>query len=790
MIRYNFKTAYRNALKNKKISVFNVFGLSIGLACTIILLSWVTYEFSFDSFYKNKENIYRVIFAGEVNKEEINACWSPQGIGPEALAVMPEVKNFTRIRKQSRAPFKVGENQFYIDEGFAADSTFFSVFSLMSKIGNLSKSLNRKDLVVIDEYLAEKCFGNDNPIGKIIDISNHNYTVSAVIKNVQENSHLRFHYLIPVLNLPESWQQNQWSSDNCIQYLLFRNGIDNAEIGNKLTAMVHEKNNIWKQFNVSIKLQPLSKIHFDNTITHDTAIKGNIQNVYVLVSVAFLILLIACVNFTNMFISTSLKRTRSIGVKIVAGATRQMIIKEFMFGVLIFVVVSFLISVVVAKLSLPYFNRLFDTHLEIQFLRLNFLLISAFLLVLTLLLAGVFPGIYLTRFNPVTVLKAGSSKLAGKKSSTQQGLVVLQFVIATILIVSVIVMQKQVSLFRTKQLGFDKENIVYVHSVGEFNNIQNLRLLKEQLLKDSNIEGIVAQSSLPNVFEVGGNIYTSKNPDKLVHGEMVGVSEDYFDVMKIDFLEGEQDFNYSNEVILNCVINETAARQLQLKPPYTGQTVFSYNQDRYLNITGVIKDINTKSLAQEVKPCLYTKANFYTDNGVILYRISGNYEAAIQSIRDYCTEYNATIPFEFQFLDETYNGLYKSEIRTQKILSWFSILSVLLTSMGLLAMVYFITENKTKEIGIRKVNGAKVSEILSMLNKDFIKWVAIAFVIACPIAWYAMSKWLENFAYKTTLSWWIFALTGILALGIALLTVSWQSWRAATRNPVEALRYE
>ena len=790
MIGYKFKTAYRNALKNRKISIFNIFGLSIGLACIIILLSWVTYEFSFDRFFKNEENIYRVIFTGEVNKEEVNACSSPQGIGPEALAVMPEVENFTRIRKQFRTPFKVGEDQFYVDEGFAADSTFFSVFSFVAKIGDLSKSLNRNDLVVIDEYLAEKCYGTENPIGKIVDIGNHNYTVSAVIKNVPGNSHLRFHYLIPVLNLSESWQQNKWGSDNCTQYLLLKDEIDKVEIGNKLTAMVQEKNNIWKQFNVKIKLQPLNKIHFDNSITNDYAIKGNIQNVYILVSVAFLILLIACVNFTNMFISTSLKRTRSTGVKIVAGATRQMIIREFMFGVLIFVVVSFLISVVVAKLSLPYFNRLFDTHLQIQFFGFNFLLVSVSLIVLTLLLAGAFPGIYLTRFNPATVLKAGYASLSGRKNGTQQGLVILQFVIATILIVSVIVMQKQVKFFKTKQLGFDKENVIYVHTAGKFNNPQNLKLLKEQLLKDSNIEGITAQSSLPTDFEVGGNMYTHENPEKMVHGEMVEVSENYFDVMQINFLEGKQDFNYSNNVIQNCVINETAAKQLELIPPYTGQTVFDFNQNKYLTLTGVIKDIITKSLAQEVKPCLYTKANYYTANGVILFRISDNYEAAIHSIKEYCSTNNGEIPFEYQFLDQTYDSLYKSEITTQKILSWFSVLSILLTSIGLLAMVYFITENKTKEIGIRKVNGAKISEILTMLNKDFVKWVAIAFVIATPVAYYAMNKWLENFAYKTNLSWWIFALAGLLALGIALLTVSWQSWRAATRNPVEALRYE
>ena len=790
MIGYNLKTAYRNAIKNKNVSLFNVFGLSIGLACTLILLSWVTYEFNFDSFFKNKDNIYRLNFCGEVNNEAINASTSPQGIGPEALAVIPEVKNYTRIRKQFKTPFKVGENQFYVEDGFSADSTFFSVFSFKSKIGDLSKSLNRRYLVVIDEYLAEKCFGTENPMSKLINIGNHDYMVSAIIKDVPENSHLRFHYLIPVLNLPESWQQNKWGSDNCIQYLLLKDGINKLRFGNRLTTMVQDKNHAWKELNVKVKLQPLNEIHFDKSITNDSATKGNLQNVYILVSVAFLILLIACVNFTNMFISTSLKRTKSTGVKIVAGATRQMIIKEFLVGVLLFVLISFLISIVLVKLSLPYFNSLFETHLRIQLFSLSFLFISTSQIALTLLLAGFFPGIYITRNNPATVLKAGYVNLSGKKSHIQQGLVTLQFVIAIILIITVFVMQKQVDFFKTKQLGFDKENMVYLHTTGEFNSPQNLKRLKEQLLNDSNIKGIAFQSCLPSVFEIGGSMYTQENPDNRIHGEMVEISEDYFNVMKIKFLEGEQNFDYSNSTIQDCIINETAAKQLRLNPPYTGQTVFNLNENKYLTVKGVIKDINTKSLDQAVKPCLYTKANFYPDNGIILFKLTGNYDAAIHSIRDYCMKNNGDIPFEYQFLDQTYDGLYKSEIRTQKMLSWFSIISIILTSMGLLAMVYFITQNKTKEIGIRKVNGAKIAEILALLNKDFVKWVAIAFVIATPIAYYTMNKWLESFAYKTELSWWIFALAGLLSLGIALLTVSWQSWKAATRNPVEALRTE
>jgi len=279
-------------------------------------------------------------------------------------------------------------------------------------------------------------------------------------------------------------------------------------------------------------------------------------------------------------------------------------------------------------------------------------------------------------------------------------------------------------------------------------------------------------------------------PDKKVHGEMVDISENYFDVMKIQFVEGSHNFNYSTDTITSCIINEAAAKQLNLKPPYTGQMVFCYNANAYLTITGVVKDVYSKSLNQDVMPCLYTKSGNYENDGVILFRINGNYESAISAIKDYWNKTNSSFPFEYNFLDEVYDGLYKNEISTQKLLSWFTILSIILTCMGLLAITYFITESRTKEIGVRKINGANTAEVLSMLNMDIVKWIAIAYIIATPVAYYTMNKWLQNFAFKTELSWWIFMLAGLMVLGVALLTVSWQSWKAATRNPVEALRYE
>jgi putative ABC transport system permease protein len=786
----NLKIAFRNIIRNRNISLINILGLSAGFASTILILSWVSNELSFDSFFKNKENIYRLNFGGEINGQSTKTYSSPQGVGPEALSVFPEVENFTRIRDLVRKPFKVGDNQFYVDKGLSADSTFFHVFSYEGKLGDLSKSLNRKDVVVLDEYLAEKCFGKENPIGKTLEIDRQTYTVSAVIKNIPENSHLQFHYLTPVMNIQDGWHNNKWEGDNCGQYLVFNTKINKAEFEEKLTQMLYTKTNTWKEYKIRLSLQPLSEIHFSTGYALENAVKGNLQHVTMLITVALLILLIACTNFTNMFISSSLQRIKSTGIKITSGARRLTIIREFSTEVLFYVSIAFIISIGFVNLIIPVIKTLTNISFQVNFFSLNFLLISGTVIVFTMLIAGSFPGYYITRGNPGLVLKAGFKSLPGGKHHIQKSLVTLQFITAILLIISVIFIQKQVNFLKTKNLGFDKENVVYINTTGNFQNIQNINQLKETLTKNPDITGVSTLSCLPTEFENGVFMYTVNHPDHKIHGEQVKVGEGYFDMMKIQFVEGGQDFDYSNDRIEGCVINETTAKQLHLVPPFTGQTIFSVNDNNSLSIKGVIKDINTKSLNSKISPCLYTKATYFSDNGIIIFKLARFNPEALASIEQYCTKNNPSIPFEYHFLNQTYEALYLNEVRTQKIFQWFTLLSILLSCLGLYAMAQFITEARTKEIGIRRVNGARTTEVMAMLNQDFIKWVAIAFIIACPIAWYAMHKWLENFAYKTDLSWWVFAAAGGFALVIALFTVSFQSWRTATRNPVESLRYE
>jgi putative ABC transport system permease protein len=764
-------------------------GLAVGLTCVTFLVSWITNEISYDKFLKNSDKIYRVTLEGNINGEYLKSSQCPSGVGPEITREIPDIENYTRMATKYGNLIKTDDNHIFREDGYAADSTFFNVFSYEAVTGNLTTCLNSRDKIVIDEYLASKLFGNKNPVGEVLTVENHKYTVSAEIKNIPANSHIQFHFLIPTLNL--SWRKaDDWKGDNAITYLKLNQLTGIEAINSKITNLVYTKNAFWKNLKVDFRLQPLLEIHFSNNFKFDYAKKGNIKKVYALASIALLILLIAYINFTNLFISTALKRKKAIGVKITIGALKKNIIKEYFVEVLLYVLIAFNISIVLYKLLFPYFNSLAGQQIKFNLLSIDFLIISIPLILLTLLLAGVFPGLYLSRFKPVLVLKNNSTDRY-RKINLQQILVIAQFAIAIVLIFTVILMNKQLSSLRSKDLGFDKENVVYIHTYGKLHNKKELEYLKTNLLKNPDILSIAFRGNIPTEWQGGRPL--SKNPDNknIIAMERISVDEDYFNLMKIHFIEGENIFSHISDTMNYCILNKRAAEVLGIKPPYIEKVVYSpLENNKPFTIKGIVQNVNSKALTQQVDPCFYMKAKQYSDNGILLFRISNDYPKAIKAIKSFCEENNPGFPFEYQFLNEVYDNLYKSDANTQKIIAWFTFIAILLTILGLLTLVFFITEKRIKEIGIRKVNGATTGEIMLMLSKSFTAWIVIAFIIACPIAYFAMQKWLQNYTYRTSISWWLFLVAGVVALVVALLTVSYQSYRAASKNPVESLRYE
>ncbi len=775
-------------VKDKIISLVNLVGLSLGIACAIVLTSWVLYETSYDKDIPDSDKIYRITLEGYINNEFIQSTQALAGIAPEAKKNFPEVEDYARlVNNYKDCIIKTEGQESFRESGYAADSTFFNIFPYKAIYGNLTTALSRRDQIVIDQYMSEICFGNENPIGEFISVNGHKYAVAAVMENIPAHTHLKFHFIIPFINV--DWiVKNPWGGDNCITFLKLNRTDNNKTIESKITALVYAREKLWKDLKIDFRLQALRDIYLSNYKFEYATETGSKRNIVIFSIAAFLILLIACINFTNLFIASSLKRKRAMGIKLTNGANKIHILKESFFEVLLFFILSFLIAVALVKIIQPFFNALAGKEIFINIFSLQFLSLSIPIVFISLILTSIFPWLHLRRLKPTRILKEKSA--SGRNNlSIQKVLVITQFVIAIVLIFSVIAVSKQLSFIQNKQLGFNKENIIYIYTTSKLQEKTIQNRMKNELLGNSNIQGVAFRSSLPTIWNNGNPL--SKNSDfkEIMATEEIFVDKDYFDLMKINFIEGENIYKQDNSSKDFCIVNQMAVRNLGLKAPYVDKVIYE-GPNKQLVIKGVIENINIKSLAQGVDPCIYRGTEKKSNDGVMLIKISNNYDEAINSVRIFCNENNSGVPFEYHFLDDVYDNLYKAENTARTIMLLFALIGITIISLGLLAMILFITENKIKEIGIRKVNGAKITEILALLNKDFIKWVAIAFVIATPIAWYAMNKWLENFAYKTTLSWWIFALAGLLALGIALLTVSWQSWRAATRNPVEALRYE
>ena len=787
------KTIFRKALKKKGTTALNLLGLTTGFVCSLLLVSWIIHESTFDSFVKDKDKIYRVILQGVINNEEVRSAGCMRGIAAEAVKQIPEVESSLTLDNAlaiNQNLIKAENKKFFHASGFASDENFFDFFPYKLIDGTLHNALQVKGNIVIVKSLANKCFGNETAIGENLTVGEKNYTVVAVIDDIPSNSHLQFQYVIPVLSLygtMSDFLMNQWSKDNSTVYLKLNSKNNIETVGSKITTILLENVPQMKNFQIQLKLQQLKDIPFDNNFKFDSAKKTSKRNIYILSIIAFLIIFIASINFSNLFISSALKRKKEIGIKISNGANKFSIAKEYLIEVLMYVLLSLLFSILLVKIIHPFFIELTGENVEINFFDLRFLAVSIPLIVVTTLFIGLIPGIFLYRINISDILKGGNSSI--RKLTSYNILTTSQFIIAIVLVLGMLGIYKQVDFLHSKSVGFDKENILFFETNGILKNRKEQQKIKDELSNYPNIKEIAFRGAIPTKW--ASSIMVSASEEKLnVNMERIFVDENYFNLSNIKFVEGSNVITNTPNSLNYCIINEKAGELSGLQPPYLDKMLYSINDKQQYIIKGVVKNINTKSLVQSVDPCIYMQSSGTFASGIIMFKLTGDITKGIDIIKSYFESEISNQLFEYQFLDDTYKSLYKSEEKARTIISLFTVVALILTFLGLLAMVYFVTQQRTKEIGIRKVNGAKSSEILIMLNRNFIKWVVLAYVIAGPIAYYILNKWLEQFAYKTILSWWVFVIAGVFTIGTALLTVSWQSWRTAIRNPVEALRYE
>lgn len=777
------KAFIKNFAKHRTTNLLSVGGLSIGIAIALLVGWWGFTELQFDRFQKDADKIYRICRHGYLNNEtvKVGSVFGP--LSGEAKLHFPQIEESIRITTTGKRRFRVGEVINYESSIYFADTNFFQFFNYPIKSGDINTCFADPDKIVLTEHFARKYFPDKNPIGESVNVYGRDWQVSAIMYDIPYNSHLQFDAMCVITGAPDLDNGRWGNRDSYATYVKIAENTDTEALGKSITELARENFPPYTQIDLSHFLQPLKDIHFNTEhFRFDYAVKTDKRFVMISLFMALAILVIACINFTNLFISTAFLRSRSIGLKKANGANKGSLIREFYIETSLYVLLSAFAGFGIAKLFLPSFNQLADANIVLDVSNVYLWALLLGVTVFTIILAGTFPALYLTKFNPATTLRG---EFNGKNVSVlQKGLVILQFAASLVLLVTVVSIKRQVHYVQTAELGFNKSNIVYVAARGAFS--ESYETVKHGLEINPEIIEVTAKNCLPSDWNQGLGVSTKETKDNPFLMEICRIKDNYLDMMDMSVVAGENISNYHDS--LNYVmINEQAASTLGMDNPID-EMIFQ-GDDPYI-VKGVLQDIKTKSLHNKVDPQVYRKLRRVTSGNVLMIRISDDTQTAIKAIKDMWQEVNPEHPFEYHFLDDTYDMLYQNEIRTGSIVTWGMCIALFLTMLGLFAMAKYSSERRTKEIGLRKVNGAELIDILMLLNKDFIKWVVIAFIVSIPISWYLVNSWLNSFAYRTNLSWWIFAMAGTIAIIISLATVSWQSYATAKKNPIDSLRYE
>ncbi len=808
MIKNYFKIAFRNLWKNKGYSAINIFGLAIGLATCLLITLYVTDELSYDRYNVNADRIYRINGDIKFGGNEMNLAVCSDPMGPTLKKDYPQVEEYTRIYASSGSKLVKKGNE-YINEPNVAnvDSTFFNVFTLPAISGDTKTALNEPNTVVITESTAKKYFGTTDALGKVIEADKTPYKVTAVIKDIPHNSHFHFDFLFSMKNLV-NYQFGNFLSNNFQTYILLKEGTDYKAF-NKNFDQVLDKYVLpqAKQFiqvssmddfkkagnKLDYFLMPLLDIHLYSDRFPELSANGNIMYVYIFSAVALIVLLIACINFMNLSTARSASRAKEVGIRKVLGTERKTLVAQFLVESTLTVFISLFIAIAITYFVLPLFNNIAAKSLSINDL-LNWKILP-FIIALPFvvgLLAGSYPAFFLSKFKPIIVLK-GNTNTSFKKSNLRSALVVIQFATSIILIIGTIIVYNQLNYIQTKNLGFNKDEVLIVNGTDALQN--NTAAFKNEVLSLPGVTGGTASSFLPvNPSSRNDNSYSKEAVMDAKNGidmQTWTVDEDYIKTMGMHIIQGR---NFSKEFPSDSnavIINETTAKFLGYTNP-VGQKIYTSSDDNShavsLNIIAVVQNFNYESLKQNIGPLCMRLGK---SDGLVSFKVNSiNIQSLVSQIETKWKSMAPGMPFSYRFMDDSFDDMYRNEQRIGAVALIFAILAILIACLGLFGLATYTAEQRTKEIGIRKVLGATVSNVVAMLSKDFLILVIIAAVVAFPLAWWAMHTWLQDFAYRIDIGWWVFAMAGFAALLIALLTVSFQAIKAAIANPVKSLRSE
>ncbi|MBN1210995.1 MAG: ABC transporter permease [candidate division Zixibacteria bacterium] len=805
MIRNYFKIALRNITRNKAYSLINITGLAIGMACCILITMWVVDELSFDRYHENAGRIYRVTHELTLGGTSRTAPLVSLPMAPALVEEYPEVINAVRLSRVPRTPVQYGDKVFYEEGILFADSSVFDIFSFPLVEGNPGNALAASYTAVLSEATARKYFGDEDPLGKTIIYNGSSYyTVTGVVKDVPRNSHFTFDILCSYKTLVEDqpWR-SAWGNIGDFGYILLEKNADYRALENKLPALIDKHlGDALKQVGASLKLfvQPLTDIHLHSNMVGELGSNGNIVYVYLFSGIAVFILLIACVNFINLATARAASRAREVGMRKTFGAMRSKLIRQFVSESILFCFLAVILSLVLLELFLPLFNSIAGRELSVSFWRSPWFIPGLLGLVLLVgLAAGSYPAFYLSSFQPIRVLK-GDLKSGRSNARFRSVLVVFQFTISIALIAGTVIIYNQLNYVRSVNLGFQQDQVVVISNMNKFQLYQQESFRNEM----SGLAGVVdvtLSSGVPG--KSGGYLQNflpegfSEDQSQLVR--VMKIDEHFLSTLGIELASGR---NFSEEIASDSVesvlINETAAAMFGwdeaigkiIKQPDTQSPERDYISHK---VIGVVKDFHINSLHEPIEPLIITSKYepwLETIRNLSVRLAPGNIRNTMDLIKDRWSAFSSNLPFDYFFLDETFARQYREDERLGNLVLSFSLLAVIIGCLGLLGLSSFTAEQRTREIGIRKVLGASMTGIVRLLLKEFTLLVLAANVIAWPLAYFVMKRWLEGFAYHTDIGPGTFIVTGLIALAIAILTVSYQAVRAAVLNPVKALRHE
>jgi putative ABC transport system permease protein len=806
MLKNYFKIALRTLQKYKGYTMINIFGLAIGLASAILIMLYVQDELKYDQHHQKKDRIYRITFQGKLRSSEIQSALSSNPMGPVMRDEYPAVEEMTRLRATMNSVIQVDDRKYIEDHLFFADSTVFNVFTMPFIEGNPKKALSEPNQVVLTQSTAEKYFGDASPIGKTIEWANGNLElkVTGVMKDCPETAHFQYDLLVSYLS-SNYYESDMWLSTNVYTYVLLQEGYTASGMERQFPAMVKKYvgpqvqeifGSSWEKFNESgyvwsYHLQPLTDIYLQSDLDNEIGKTGSMNNVYFFSVIAFFLILIAAINFMNLATAKSANRAREVGVKKVTGSSRRQLIFQFITEAMMITFLGLLLSIVLVELAMPFFNNLADKSLDIHYFKNPvFLLALLGIGIVVGLMAGSYPAFYLSAFNPVTVLKGRLS--GGSKNSRLRGaLVVFQFIITIVLVVSTIVVGRQMHYMNKKDLGFDKEHVMVINRVSELGTEHDA--FRQELLGHPNILSASFSRNVPGGMTSSTAFYPEgSSPQQSMVIDFSATDPYYDETYGIEMSEGRffsEDYATDS---LGILINEAAKRKFGFDKAVGKKVVLmqgNEGEDIVFEVVGVMKDFNFRSLHHEIQPLIFYYINNHYSHMSLQVR-PGQMQETLEFIRSKWGKFVSATPLDYSFLKNDWEAKYRQEQKVGTLFKAFSLLAIIISCLGLFGLASFMAAQRTKEIGVRKVFGASIPQILRLLSKEILMLIVIATGIGWPLGYYFMNEWLQDFAYRIDISWAVFVLASVITLLVALLTVSYRALRAATANPADSLKDE